>query len=117
VPASDRHFLPRWIAAFVIALACAWQVLAFAGAGAGSLRTASEPGHHHHGDGALHFEDSADSRTHGFGEHAELPPAVLPEAADIGGFGAMALVAMAGASTLPEPPPDGLFRPPRHAAA
>lgn len=119
MPASPRPRLPRWITAIAIVIACLWQAMAGAGPAALTAKVtapAEEPGHHHHGDGTLHFDDSADSRLHGSAAHADLPPA-LPLAAV--GFDAWPRGQWPCWYTGPapdEPVFDGPFRPPRRSA-
>lgn len=102
-----------------LVMACLW--LAMAGTGPAALTAkamvlAGHPTHHHHGDGTVHFDDSADSRVHGSAAHADLPPAIP---LNVVGCGAWARAGRpCGLTALPpaERALDGPFRPPRPSA-
>lgn len=106
----------------VMLFAMLWQSVALARVGstvnvlADSGHTAlhwQEEGHHHDEDGSYHLDDSIESVLHVLSDHVSATAALLIAAAhDIRPLGSAAPAGL-HATPMPNPPLDGLLRPPR----
>lgn len=107
---------------FVMLIAMLWQTVAFARVGSMANIVADlshaalhwqEQGHHHHDDGSYHRDDSYESAQHALGDHVSATAAPVVTASH--DFPPMGSAAPGGRheTLVPDPPPDGLLRPPR----